>query len=95
MPNIIVKTMTTKEAVDLMRQAGIKTSVERVQAGIQQGVYPWGEFIQMAGPTYTIYSRLFFEWLEARGERKGMEESSHDSNHQKPRTAGIYPADRQ
>lgn len=69
MPNIIVKTITVQEAADLMRQAGIKTSPEKVRAGIQQGVYPWGDCIQLGGPVYTVYSRMFFEWLDARAER--------------------------
>ena len=47
MPNIIVKTMNVEEAADLMRQAGIRTSAERVRMGIQQGVYPWGDAVKM------------------------------------------------
>lgn len=68
MPNIIVKTMNVSEAVDLMQQAGIKTSVQKVYAGIQQGVYPWGECVQLERPAYTVYSRLFFNWLKERAE---------------------------
>jgi len=69
MTNIIVKTMTPVEAADIMRQAGIRTSQERVRAGIKQGVYKWGECIMMDGPNYTVYSKLFFAWLNERAEK--------------------------
>ena len=64
----IVKTMSVEEAVDIMRQSGIKSSPEKVKLGIQQGVYTWGDCIQMNAPSCTVYSKLFFKWLEERGE---------------------------
>jgi hypothetical protein len=52
------------DAVSLMRRAGIKTSPNKVKAGIEQGVYRWGEFIQLdRSPSYTVYNKPFFKWL--------------------------------
>lgn len=68
MPNIIVKTMNVEEAADLMRQAGIRTSAERVRMGIQQGVYPWGDAVKMGTMSHIVYTKLFWKWMEERGE---------------------------
>ena len=69
MPKLIVKTMSITEAADIMRQAGIRGSAERVKFGIQQGVYKWGECIQMPNsPQCVVYAKLFYEWLKERGE---------------------------
>ena len=69
MAKLIVKTMSITEAADIMRQAGIRGSAERVKLGIQQGVYPWGECIQMENsPQCVVYAKLFFKWLKERGE---------------------------
>lgn len=70
MPRIIVKTMSVEETVDIMRQAGIRCSSDRIRFGIQQGIYPWGECVQMQNaPSTIVYSKLFFKWLEERGEK--------------------------
>lgn len=68
MSRIIVKTLSLEETTDLMRQAGIRTSAEKVRQGILQGVYPWGECIQMKAPSCTVYQKMFFRWLKERGE---------------------------
>lgn len=69
MAKIIVKTMTINEAADIMRQAGIRGSAERVKLGIQQGVYKWGDCIRMENsPQCVVYAKPFFEWLKERGE---------------------------
>ncbi len=70
MARYIVKTMSVEEAVDILRQSGIKSSPERVKLGIQQGVYTWGECVQMNVPSCVVYSKLFFKWLEERGEEE-------------------------
>lgn len=49
---LIVQTMTVADAVKVMREAGIKTSPDRVMTGIEQGVYPWGDCIKMRSPEY-------------------------------------------
>ena len=65
---LIVQTMTVADAVKAMREAGIKTGPDRVMAGIEQGVYPWGDCIKMRSPEYTVYRKMFEQWLKERGE---------------------------
>lgn len=65
---LIVQTMTVADAVKVMREAGIKTSPDRVMTGIEQGVYPWGDCIKMRSPEYTVYCKMFEQWLKERGE---------------------------
>lgn len=51
-----------------MREAGIRTGTDRVMAGIEQGVYPWGDCVKMRSPEYTVYCKLFDRWIKERGE---------------------------
>ena len=60
--------MTVADAVKAMREAGIKSSPDRVMAGIEQGVYPWGDYIKMRSPEYTVYRKMFEQWMKERGE---------------------------
>lgn len=65
---LIVRTMSVADAVKAMREAGMKTGVDRVMAGIEQGVYPWGDCVKMRSPEYTVYCKMFEQWLKERGE---------------------------
>lgn len=65
---LIVETYSVEETVDLMRQAGIRMSPEKLKLGIQQGVYPFGECVMMNAPQCVIYAKLFWKWMEERGE---------------------------
>lgn len=60
--------MTVADAVKVMRDAGIKSSPDRVMAGIEQGVYPWGDCIKLRSPEYTVYQKMFEQWIKERGE---------------------------
>lgn len=53
----MIRTMTILEAVDALRERGIKTSQEKVRQGIRQGVYPWGDCIKLRSPEYTVYRK--------------------------------------
>lgn len=60
--------MTVADAVKATREAGIKTSPDRVMAGIEQRVYPWGDCIKLRSPEYTVYQKMFEHWMKERGE---------------------------
>lgn len=60
--------MTVADAVKVMRDAGIKSSPDRVMAGIGQGVYPWGDCIKLRSPEYTVHQKMFEQWMKERGE---------------------------
>ena len=74
MSNLIVRTMTVTEAAKMMREAGIRISEDRVRAGIEQGVYAWGDCVKMRCPEYTVYQKLFNQWMKERGETVENEE---------------------
>ena len=65
---LIVRTIPVAEAVKEMRAAGIHVTEDKVRVGIEQGVYPWGDCIRMRSPEYTVYYKLFSQWLRERGE---------------------------
>ena len=61
----MIRTMTILEAVDALR---IKTSLEKVRQGIRQGVYPWGDCVELKSPDYTVYAKLLEEWMDRRDD---------------------------
>ena len=66
--DIKIETMTVAEATEKMRAMGIKISAETLRDGIEQKVYPFGDFVckRTGGKVYTIYTKLFDEWVKAR-----------------------------
>lgn len=67
------------DAVKVMRDAGIKSSPDRVMAGIEQGVYPWGDCIKLRSPEYTVYQKMFEQWIKERGETVEPDEGAAGS----------------
>lgn len=61
-----INTMTPEQVSIELRKLGIKTSPSRVRAAIDQGIYPFGHCIVMAGKHYEIYRKLFEEWVNQR-----------------------------
>jgi hypothetical protein len=62
-----IRTITPTQAAERLRQAGVSTSAERIRHGLEQGVYPFGEAVQMEkGYSYTIYEKLFDAYMEER-----------------------------
>lgn len=49
-------------------QPAFRREIDNTLVRSQQGVYPWGECVQLERPAYTVYSRLFFNWLKERAE---------------------------
>ena len=68
--------MTVADTVKVMRDAGIKSSPDRVMAGIEQGVYPWGDCIKLRSPEYTVYRKVFEQWMKERGETVESDEGA-------------------
>ena len=56
--------MTPDEVAIDLRQVGVRVTAEHIRAGIKQGVYPFGIFIQMASPVYEIYRKDYETWKE-------------------------------
>lgn len=64
--NTIVETLTPEQAAQILRDIGIKTSAMKIRAGISQGVYPFGECVQMVQNECTIYKKLLEQWISER-----------------------------
>ena len=47
--------------------------------GIEQGVYPWGDCIKMRSPEYTVYRKMFEQWMKERGETVEPDEGAAGS----------------
>lgn len=70
-------TMTCREAYYAMREAGIRSSPERIAAGIESGYYPFGTVVNVGETgrrTIEIYSVDFYAWLET---KKPTQESTY------------------
>lgn len=65
-----IETMTPEEVSNELREMGIRTSPSRVRAAIDQGAYPFGRCIEMAGKHYEIYRKLFEKWVSERAEER-------------------------
>ena len=48
---------------------GFNTNVNRLNAGLRQGVYPFGCAIKLNEYVYEIYSTLLDKWIAERSER--------------------------
>ena len=59
-------TLNPKEAVQLLHSYGMSIGRERLCAGIRQGVFKFGDFIQMEGEEYIIYLALLERWIAKR-----------------------------
>ena len=78
MKQMQIETMTVAEAVEPLRAAWMKISPQTMQAGLQQGVYPFGVYIDRkiynGGGVYYIFRRLREEWIAERGVEEDVEE---------------------
>ena len=57
-------TITPEEAATLMRDAGIKIETQTLRAGLEQGAFPFGLFIERNRGVFIISKKKFAEWIE-------------------------------
>lgn len=68
----MIETLTVEETVELLRDLGMRISAPTLRLGIQQGVFPWGTYIQgERGPVYHIYRVMLEDWIAERS-REGV-----------------------
>ena len=71
-------TMTVREVYYAMREAGIRSSPERISAGIASGAYPFGKVIntgETGRRTLEIYRVDFEAWLATKIPQQGPKPS--------------------
>lgn len=62
----MIGTMNVEQAVELKRCLWIKISTETERAGIRQGVFPYGDYVELERGVYVIYEELFIRWVKKR-----------------------------
>lgn len=61
-----IETLTVKQAVDELRELGMNITPDRLRAGINQGVFPFGICIKMKNFEFEIYRVPFEKWIAER-----------------------------
>lgn len=65
-----ITTLNAQQTAEVLRSLGMKVSPEKVRNGIQQGAYPFGDYIMIdRQPSVTIYEPLLRDWIAARLDR--------------------------
>lgn len=67
-------TLTHKELYADLRRCGVKTSLPKVKAMIQQGKYPFAVSCEMRQTEFEIYRKPYEEWKEKVGLRYEINE---------------------
>lgn len=64
---MVIETMTPEQTAQRLRELGMKVSPDKIRNGLKQGVYPFGDFVDMGkSPAFTIYTKLFNSWVAER-----------------------------
>ncbi len=62
-----LKTLTITETLNILRNTyGMKISQPTLEAGIRQGVYPFGVCIELERCVYQIYEAMLYRWIDER-----------------------------
>lgn len=64
----MLNVISTRAAAERLEQAGFHTNQRRIEAGLRQGVYPFGVAIKLKEYVYEIYSTLLEKWIAERSE---------------------------
>lgn len=64
----MIRTIKPKEAVEILREHGLTISEPKLDAGLRQGVFPFGEAIKLDKYVYTIYPTLLYKWIAERSD---------------------------
>lgn len=66
----MLKVISTQAAVDRLEEVGFHTNRTRIEAGLKQGVYPFGSAIKLKEYVYEVYSTLLEKWIAERDDGK-------------------------
>lgn len=66
----MIKAISPATATKILAEHGLEITVARLEMGLRQKVYPFGEAVEMKGGryTYTVYSVLLDKWIAERSE---------------------------
>lgn len=68
-----MKVLRVKEAREILAENGFAVTVARLEMGLRQRVYPFGDAVEMKGGTwvYAVYSVLLDKWISERSAPNG------------------------
>jgi hypothetical protein len=66
----MIKAISPAAAAKILAKHGYTITVARLEMGLRQKVFPFGEAVEMKGGryTYTVYSVLLDKWIAERSE---------------------------
>ena len=66
----MIKALKVTEAQKILEEHGYKITVVRLEMGLRQRVYPFGDAVEMPGGSfvYAVYSTLLDKWIAERSE---------------------------
>jgi len=66
----MIKAISVREAQKILEEHGYKVTVARIEMGLRQRVYPFGEAVEMKGGSfvYAVYTTLLERWIAERSE---------------------------
>lgn len=66
----MIKAIRPKEAVQILKEHGYTITEARLDMGLRQRVFPFGDAVEMPGGewSYTIYTPLLDRWIAERSE---------------------------
>lgn len=69
----MMKVLRVKEAQKILAENGFTATVARLEMGLRQRVYPFGDAVEMKGGTwvYAVYSVLLERWIAERSASNG------------------------
>lgn len=64
----LIRAIKPKEAVQILRAHGFTVTEVKLDMGLRQGVFPFGDAVEMPGGewSYTIYTTLLERWIAER-----------------------------
>ncbi len=68
----MIRTVTVNEAVNMLRDNGLKIDPETLMLGLRQKVYPFGVAIERKQWVYQIFARQLKEWIKERSEYESV-----------------------
>lgn len=66
----MIRAIKPKEAVQILKEHGFTITEARLDMGLRQRVFPFGDAVEMPGGewSYTIYTPLLDRWIAERSE---------------------------
>lgn len=64
-----IRAIKPRKAVEILKEHGFNITEVKIDMGLRQGVFPFGDAIEMSSEwDYTIYVPLLMKWIAERSE---------------------------